>query len=106
MTTPYNGIHARILTYSSNRYLLEFTKTPMDDDSWTSTIMYQMIDVQGDQRFVSLDGDIDYEWDHIEPHVELGSMVHDVLSMRWPVPWPKMEMVAAARLAYAVHPRK
>jgi hypothetical protein len=97
----YNGIHARILSHLDDRHTLEFTKTPNNEDSWSCQITYCLVDVQGDVRFVTLDDDIDYEEEQREPHTEIGSMVTDILSLRWPIPWPKMDMVAAARIVWS-----
>lgn len=104
--TRYNRIHARILSHLDDRYTLDFTQTPADDESWSCEITFQLLDIQGDVRFLTMDGDIVYEEDNVEPHVEMGSMVHDILSLRWPIPWPKMDMVAAARLAWAAHVKR
>lgn len=90
-------IQARINRIGEH-FLLQFRDSLAQSENWSFSITFQHLLIHEEPYFLPLD--IDYEEEEIQPPSSIEQMVHDIIRVRWPVPFPHHLMATTAKDAW------
>lgn len=89
------------IEFIHDRFILDFwDDVVQSDEPQTFTITFLHLFIHGEPHFASLDGDVEYEEEGIEPPLTIEELVQETISRRWPVPFPHHLMRSAAKDAW------